>query len=101
MLIPGAALPPALVCDGARFCGEIFVVSDQNAAFSGGHVLRLLKAEGPKTAERTDGPILPACAVSVRGIFNNNQVVLARYCKDGIHVGRMAAKMHGNDGARG
>ena len=53
-------------------------------------------------SERAGGALLVTCAVCVRGIFDDDQLVFFGDGHDGIHVRRLACEMDWNDrpGAR-
>ena len=74
------------------------VIRKQSAALSAGDDLKVIKAQRAGIADGSQSLTPEAAAVSLAGIFQNQQVVPLRNIQDGIHVAREALNMDRNDG---
>ena len=100
MIEPAFAHPPSAVTERARPRGQLAVVGGENAAFTRGHRLRVLEAEGRADTETTDALSVPFRTMGVGGVFDDRDFLFACDLSNAVHVGRQAAKVNNQCGAR-
>jgi len=79
---------------------QIVAIRDHDAAFAGGDDLVELQAEGARVTERAEPPPAERRACRLADVLDQREVVAFRDRRQRIHVGRRAAHVHRNDGAR-
>jgi hypothetical protein len=82
----------------ARDCG---VVGHDRAALAvRAEVLAGVEAEAAGARERPDAATLVECAVRLRRVLDDDEIVALGYFVHGVHVRRLAVEVDGDDGAR-
>src|SRR5215213_2407165 len=78
--------------------GELLIVCCDHAAFAGSDHFICIEAEASHVAEAACHSPATSCAVRLRAIFDDQQVVPSRNLHQPVHVDGMAVEMHGDNG---
>ena len=80
------------------FCCDLFVLGHNRTALAvSAQVFAGIKAEAAGSADRPGFFVLVSGAVGLAGIFDDDEVISLCDFHDGIHVGRLAVEMDGNN----
>ena len=79
---------------------QIVAIGDHDAAFAGGDDLVELQAEGAGVTERAEPAAAERRAGRLADVLDQHEAVAFRDRRQRSHVGRRAAHVHRDDGAR-
>src|SRR5688500_3362726 len=79
---------------------DLQVVCGKRAAFTARQILRRLKTESCRVADRAYATEIMDCPVRLRGVLEQNERMTFRDIAQGSHVARLAKQVHGHDRAR-
>ena len=88
----------AFFADNLGVVGVFFVGDEDGSAFAHAVVLGLVEAVATEVAEGTERAALVGGHHSLRGIFDDEQVVAVGDFVDGVHLAGDTRIMHGHDG---
>ncbi len=91
----------AVVAQAAQARCQSLVVGDDGPRFAkASQILSGIKAETADAAQRADAPLVAICAVRLRGIFDQQQIVAFGDLRQRIEIAGLAVEMNGKDRPR-
>ena len=91
-----------MVAQQAHPFGDLRIVGGDRAGVAiGAEILAGVEAEARGIAQHADAPSIPGRAVRLGGIFDEYEIVARCQHRQGVHVGRLAIDVDGQDGTRG
>ena len=98
MEVPGLVGPATDAVQQSGSLRQRFVVGEDDAPLARGQRLALLEREGAKGADGADSPASPSASLSMSGVLDQEEPVLAGKRQEAVEVDREAAVVNADDG---